>query len=200
MTATDDDVGDTLEYKLGLNDPLSHYLLLEVATSTGQLTVSDVGANDTSGLDADQAYLVVLTVQDGEGGAGQHHSGCTTGHNQRIAEWRWSLPVDMNDGGRYPLRAVCWTREPDAYEQHAAIHAAIEYDAGEIAVAVNLAGDAPQEKHAEGLSAVADWASRGQVDHDVRSEPRSAIAPGRCRHDQGTRAHPSARRPRGLDR
>ena len=62
------------------------------------------------------------------------------------------------------MRAVCWTREPDAYEQHAAIHAAIEDDAGEIAVAVNLAGDAPQEKHAEGLASVADWAGRGQVD------------------------------------
>ena len=66
MTATDADAGDTLEYKLGLNDPLKHYPLFEVAT-TGQLTVSVGGANDTSGLDADQVYPVVLTVMDGVG-------------------------------------------------------------------------------------------------------------------------------------
>ena len=52
VAATDADPGATITYALGLDDPAGHYLYLEVVATSGQLTVNDAGANDTSGLAA----------------------------------------------------------------------------------------------------------------------------------------------------
>ena len=66
LTATDSD-GDGVAYALGVDDH-QHYLFFSV-NSSGQLSVNEAGANDTSGLDADRVYPLVLTATDGNGGS-----------------------------------------------------------------------------------------------------------------------------------
>ena len=69
VTATSSD-GDTLSYALGVEDPNEHYFFFGVSSS-GQITVDGGGANDTSGLDDDRVYPIVLTAIDGNGGRGR---------------------------------------------------------------------------------------------------------------------------------
>ena len=52
---------------LGLEDEGSNYFFFDYSTSTGQLFVSDAGADDYVGLDADQIYPVIVTAADRRG-------------------------------------------------------------------------------------------------------------------------------------
>lgn len=70
VSATDADSADTLTYGLGMDDPANHYIFFDVDSSTSQLSVNDIGANDHSGLVGDDAlYPLLLTVTDGNGGS-----------------------------------------------------------------------------------------------------------------------------------
>ena len=59
--------GDPLSSYLGLEDEDRNFMFFDYSTSTGQLFVSDAGADDRLGLDADQVYPVVVTTADGRG-------------------------------------------------------------------------------------------------------------------------------------
>ena len=52
---------------LGLEDEGSNYFFFGYSTSPGQLFVSDAGADDYVGLDADQIYPVIVTAADRRG-------------------------------------------------------------------------------------------------------------------------------------
>ena len=68
VDADDTELGATEPtYALGVDDPHQDYLFFEV-DSSGQLSVNQAGANDTSGLDDDRVYPVVITASDGDGG------------------------------------------------------------------------------------------------------------------------------------
>ena len=66
VVAVDPD-GDPLSSYLGLEDEDRNFMFFDYSTSTGQLFVSDAGADDRLGLDADQVYPVVVTTADGRG-------------------------------------------------------------------------------------------------------------------------------------
>ena len=66
VVAVDPD-GDPLASYLGLEDEGSNYFFFDYSTSTGQLFVSDAGADDYVGLDADQIYPVIVTAADRRG-------------------------------------------------------------------------------------------------------------------------------------
>ena len=73
LDGTGDTVGAVLpaatgatSYALGLNDPHHHYLFFDLSSSR-QLTVNVAGANDTSGIDDNQVYPVVVTARNDTG-------------------------------------------------------------------------------------------------------------------------------------
>ena len=66
VVAVDPD-GDPLASYLGLEDEGSNYFFFDYSTSTGQLFVSDAGADDYVGLDADKIYPVIVTAADRRG-------------------------------------------------------------------------------------------------------------------------------------
>ena len=67
VAATDPDTGDTLVYVLESWDGKSNYFYFDIDPATGQISVAEAGANDSSGLNSDAVYAVAVRARDNNG-------------------------------------------------------------------------------------------------------------------------------------